>query len=133
VRTLFEQPPDPARFDGPEIDSERLSGQIWRVWSLMSDHQWRTVDYIAYEVAAPPNSVQAQLRNLRKARFGAYLVERRRQGESGLYEYRVGAKGEGTPQHARCGHCEVLEARIEELEALLVRQASRKPLEESGW
>ena len=124
--TLFEQPPDLARFDGPEPDDPRLTGQLLRVWSFMSDHRWQTVNFIAHSLGIPQNSVQAQLRNLRKARFGSYLVERRKRGESGLYEYRVGNKGEGVPQHARFNHCETLEARIEELESLLVRQASRK-------
>jgi hypothetical protein len=129
-QTLFEQPPDLARFDGPEPEAERLRGQIKLVWMLMSDGKWRTIGQMRKTLLlcnVPENSIQAQLRNLRKERFGAFLVERRRTAE-GLYEYRVGAKGEGIPQHARCNNCETLEARIVELEAQLVRQASRVPL-----
>ena len=127
MTTLFDQPPDVARFDGPEPDEPRLTGQIERVWNVarnrVSNGGWFTVDYIVQRTGFPANSVQAQLRNLRKARFGAYLVERRRSAE-GLYEYRVGNKGEGIPQHSRCNHCEVLEAEIERLQGLLASRMS---------
>lgn len=56
----------------------------------MSDRKWRTLNEIATLTDDPPASVSAQLRHLRKPRFGSYRVERRRSFiDSGLYEYRV--------------------------------------------
>ena len=87
----------PNFFDGVDYtatkDYERLSGQLKEIYGFMSDGIWRTVETIEKRTGYPANSIQAQLRNLRKERFGAYLVERRRVTESGLYEYRVGEKG----------------------------------------
>jgi len=120
MTTLFEQPPDDARFDGPEPDAPRLTGQLLRTWTVMSDHKWRTTAEIAAVTRDPATSIQAQLRHLRKERFGAYLVECRRRNEKGRWEYRVGEKGEGIPKHSRCSNCEVLEAEIVRLEGLLV-------------
>lgn len=54
----------------------------------MSDGVWRTLDQISEVTGDPPASVSAQLRHLRKPRFGAYLVEKRYVSR-GLFEYRV--------------------------------------------
>lgn len=87
-RLALRQP----RFNGPEYDHERdcarLTGQIERVYALMKDGVWRTLDEIANATDDPVASVSAQLRHLRKARFGGHTVERRsRRGP--LFEYRV--------------------------------------------
>ena len=121
--TLFDvQPAPPSRnehFDGPDYDpkrdSVRLAGQLFMVWEVMNDGRWRTVEEISRCTGGPPTSISAQLRNLRKPRYGAYLVERRRVTESGLYEYRVGEKGAGSPQKASCANCARLERIIVEL------------------
>ena len=125
--TLFDVPPAPPsrneHFDGADYDEEldevRLTGQLLDVWKVavnrVSNGGWFTVDYICQRTGYPANSVQAQLRNLRKPRFGSYLVERRRVAESGLYEYRVGDKGAGSPQKASCANCARLERIIVEL------------------
>ena len=80
----------PLRFDGPAYDPARdqvrLSGQIERVFNLMSDGEWRTVPEIAKITRDPEASVSAQLRNLRKARFGSHTVNRRHV-LNGLFEY----------------------------------------------
>lgn len=87
--TLFQTAP---RFDGsdyePARDDTRLRGQLDRIYDLMKDRRWRTLGEIAEVVAAPPASVSAQLRHLRKARFGGYVVEKRYLRD-GLYVYRV--------------------------------------------
>ena len=54
----------------------------------MQDRRWRTLAAIAAESHAPHASVSAQLRHLRKARFGSFVVEKRYAG-NGLFEYRV--------------------------------------------
>jgi hypothetical protein len=82
-----------ARFNGPEyvpaLDDKRLTGQILRVFTLMRDGEWRTLDEIAASTGDPHASISAQLRHLRKARFGGHVVNRRPRGERchGLYEY----------------------------------------------
>lgn len=80
------------KFNGSDYehtrDSERLSQQHLRVRTLMSDGVWRTLDQISEVTGDPPASVSAQLRHLRKPRFGAYLVEKRYVSR-GLFEYRV--------------------------------------------
>jgi len=84
---------DELRFDGSdynaELDRVRLTGQLKEIYAIMRDGQWRTVGLIADRTGYPENSIQAQLRNLRKDRFGGYFVEKRRITPNGLYEYRV--------------------------------------------
>ena len=84
-------------FDGPDyqpkLDFSRLTGQIKRIFMLMSDREWRTLAEIAAITHDPEASISAQLRHMRKPRFteGAHTVERRRRGNAGrgLYEYRL--------------------------------------------
>jgi hypothetical protein len=82
-------------FDGPaydpENDKDRLSHQLGRVYSCMKDSTWRTLDEIHALTGDPVASVSAQLRHLRKPRFGSYRVEKRNRGHEvhGLFEYRV--------------------------------------------
>ena|SRR5581483_2861922 len=75
----------------PERDDKRLNGQLERIKSLMLDEQWRTLQEIAEATGDPPASISAQLRHLRKARFGSYTVNKRHRGAAalGLYEYQV--------------------------------------------
>jgi len=90
-------------FDGPDydavLDEDRLTAQLSRVKRLMLDGRWRTLREISNSTLDPPASVSARLRDLRKSRFGAYLVERRRRGPGirGLFEYRVVAPAELHP------------------------------------
>ena len=85
----------PLRFDGPAYepahDQARLSGQIARVWTVMGDRSWRTLNEIASLTGDPPASVSAQLRHLRKERFGGHTIERQARGDrgDGLWEYRL--------------------------------------------
>lgn len=84
-----------ARFNGPdyvpELDKARLTGQIERIYLLMSDHHWRTLTEIELLTGYPQASISAQLRHLRKPRFGGFIVEKRRRGDrkQGLFEYRL--------------------------------------------
>lgn len=79
-------------FDGATYDhardSVRLGEQMLAVLSIMSDGNWRTLADLAREANAPEASVSARLRDLRKARFGGYQVNRefvRR----GLFRYQL--------------------------------------------
>lgn len=75
----------------PAIDDARLTRQHERVRECMIDGAWRTLDEIAALTRDPVASISAQLRHLRKERFGAFTVDRRARGDRalGLYEYRV--------------------------------------------
>jgi hypothetical protein len=75
----------------PELDGERLGKQLTKVRELMLDGEWRTLRQCSDFTGAPEASISARLRDLRKPRFGEYVVERRRRGEAerGLWEYRV--------------------------------------------
>lgn len=79
-------------FDGADYNHERdharLSGQILDVFNYMKGGDWRTLDQIASATDHPHASVSAQLRHLRKPRFGGYAVERR-YVKNGLYQYRL--------------------------------------------
>jgi hypothetical protein len=79
-------------FDGPAYcpsrDDARLSSQHLRVRGLMLDGAWRTLAQISTATGDPAPSVSAQLRHLRKARFGGFTVERQHV-KDGLYIYRV--------------------------------------------
>lgn len=92
---MSAQLPARPRFDGadyvPVRDDPRLTGQLLRIWKATVGRGWRTLDEIAAAAGAPAASVSAQLRHLRKERFGAHTVEKRHRGEAarGLYEYRV--------------------------------------------
>lgn len=80
------------RFAGSDYiaarDDVRLTGQLLRIWRVVNDGLWRTLGQIAASTGDPEASVSAQLRHLRKARFGAHTVEKVHLGD-GLYRYRV--------------------------------------------
>lgn len=86
---------DPGLFDGdtfePNLDFSRLLTLMERVEALMSDGLWRTLEEIRSLCGGSEASVSARLRDLRKEKWGAHIVERRRRGEpkAGLWEYRV--------------------------------------------
>lgn len=77
----------------PERDDVRLSGQIERVWNCMKDGTPRTLGAIAAMTGDPEASISAQLRHLRKSRFGGHTVTKEYRG-SGLYTYTLIRAGE---------------------------------------
>ena len=83
------------RFNGADYnadrDNARLSGQLRRIWEIVIDGRWYTLKDIAIRTGDPEPSISAQLRHLRKPRFGGYIVEREYIA-NGLYKYRVLAK-----------------------------------------
>lgn len=72
-----------------QLDGERIRKQHDSIRQLMIDGQWRTLHEISEFLRYPESSVSAQLRHLRKNQFGGHIVEKRRRGTSGLWEYRV--------------------------------------------
>ena len=71
-----------------ERDYGRLVGLLGRVRVVMNDNRWHTLAYIQSIAGGTEASCSARLRDLRKARFGGYRVERRHVSD-GLWEYRV--------------------------------------------
>lgn len=81
----------------PKLDGKRLKGQHERVFALMSDGRFRTVPEIVKTLRQlwgknySETGVSARLRDLRKTKFGKYIVDSRRVGDprNGLHAYRV--------------------------------------------
>ena len=86
-------------FDGPDyqhaLDFSRLTGQIERIFTTMADKQWRTLREIESITNDPQASISAQLRHLRKPKFGNHQLHKRRRGDrtKGLFEYSLHKKG----------------------------------------
>ncbi len=80
------------RFDGSDYvrsrDDARLSKQYLRVFDLMKDGRPRSLVLIAKTTGDPPASVSAQLRHMRKPRFGGHTVEKEYRVH-GIYHYRL--------------------------------------------
>ena len=58
--------------------------------------QWVTLQELAGKTKFPPASISAQLRHLRKALYGGWVVEKRRREwvtEEVVWEYRLGTRG----------------------------------------
>ena len=98
------------KFDGltykPKLDYSRLSSQLERVLHILLDGKWHTLSEI--EAIVRPyarnklnTGISARIRDLRKAKFGAYIIIRRRQvnsNTSGIHEYRLRLNKDGTPK-----------------------------------
>ena len=78
------------KFSGADYDhhrdAKRLSAQLMRVWGVMRDGTWRSLAEISKITGDPPASISAQLRHLRKPRFGSHEV-RKIHLRNGLYLY----------------------------------------------
>lgn len=73
---------DPAR------DEERLNEQTVRVYRAMLDEQWHSLYELETATGDPLQSISARLRDLRKAEFGGFDVQRRRRsGSDSVWEY----------------------------------------------
>lgn len=81
-----------AEFDGQTYESnrdrERLKAQLSRVRQVMSDYEWHTLSDLSVLTDDPEASVSARLRDLRKVKFGGYVIERQ-YVSAGLWEYRM--------------------------------------------
>lgn len=78
-------------FEGPADEpdrAKRLTAQQEDIKRLMSDRLYRTLEEIHEATGHPVASISAQLRHLRKPRFGSWRVEKQHMGH-GLWAYRV--------------------------------------------
>ena len=73
----------------PALDQMRLNKQLGRVFDCMQDGLWRSLADIAKITGDHEASISAQLRHLRKPRFGSYIINKRRCSEFGLWQYRL--------------------------------------------
>lgn len=71
-----------------EFYNKRLTTQRGRILHRLKQGGWYTLDTLSALENAPQASVSAQLRNLRKLKYGGYTIERRHI-KNGLYEYRM--------------------------------------------
>lgn len=96
---ILQLPLTQRHFSGPTVetmdDHLRLNNQQARIWQLMIDGRWRTVEEIAKATRDPQASVSAQLRNLRKLGHGNHQTPRQRREGSNLWEYRLIPNPEG--------------------------------------
>lgn len=80
-------------FDGATYDRAadrmRLTTQLRRVLQYMLGRGWTPLHQIAAALAEPEGSVSARLRDLRKPKFGEYVVISRRSTDGGTWEYVV--------------------------------------------
>jgi len=77
-----------------DLDGKRISDQHTRIRRFMLRAnelgQWMSLAEISLNLGYPEGSISAQLRHLRKKRFGEYRVEKRRRvAVKGTWEYRV--------------------------------------------
>ena len=89
------QPPRTPAYGGetfdPASDTKRLNRQCLAVFNLMRDGRWRTPEEIEATTGIGWASASARLRDLRKPRFGGFLVDRQPKGDAarGLFQYRL--------------------------------------------
>jgi len=71
-----------------KIDGLRIKKQMQAIRDFMlNENKYITLQEIETALGYPQASISAQLRHLRKSRFGGYLVEKRRRGTE--WEYMV--------------------------------------------
>lgn len=72
-------------------DQGRLASQMETIRTFMLRSQWVTLGEIERATGYGQSSISAQLRHLKKAQFGGYILEKQSRGERyrGLWEYRL--------------------------------------------
>lgn len=72
-----------------DFDYARLNGQAKRVFDVMRDGKWRTLDELAAATGDPATSCQSRLRDFRKPQFGSLAVDTEKPDGSNLWRYRL--------------------------------------------
>ncbi len=84
-------------FDGNdyvhERDKERLGTQLDQIREFMEGKEYLTLQEISDATGHPHSSVSAQIRNLRKERFGSRVIDRKHIS-NGLYSYKLMSEDE---------------------------------------
>lgn len=78
-----------------DVDGKRIGLQMKRIYGLMRDTKWRTLGEISSATGDSEASISAQLRHLRKAKFGGHTVNKRHRGLAsyGFWEYQLLTNG----------------------------------------
>ena len=83
-------------FDGalviPELDDERLTGQMYRIMNVLKDGREYTLKDIADLTGDPEASISADIRTWAKPRWGGYYIKTTRITKKGLHSYRFMGK-----------------------------------------
>lgn len=90
---LFNQPENPTpQITGSDydekLDKKRLNTQYDKIFNLMKDGCYRTLQEISIALPFPEASISAQLRNMRKEGH-TVLKQRRGEKSKGLFEYKL--------------------------------------------
>lgn len=91
---LVPSPSPEKAFNGPAYvpaeDHARLRGQLLRIFNYMKDGTKRTLDEIESATGDPQASISAQLRHLRKKKYGSHQMIRTKAPQGhGLCLYQV--------------------------------------------
>ena len=78
---------DGATYD-PARDQARLRRQLGRVFEALADGQWHTLENLKATCGGTEAALSARLRDLRKAKFGHWLIDHRRH-DAGFWLYRM--------------------------------------------
>lgn len=77
----------------PQLDATRVRSQVDTVREIMLGAgqlgRWLTLNELEAMTHFGQTSISACLRHLRKRQFGSYVVDKRRRGTGGLWEYQV--------------------------------------------
>jgi Fic family protein len=79
-----------------KLDGERINKQQARIRNFMLNAGWKTLGEIEGVLNYPQASISAQLRHLRKRRFGSFIVDKQRRGAA--WEYKVSPPKEETAE-----------------------------------
>ena len=104
-------------------DAPRLTDQMNRVFNVLSDKRWHTLEEIAAITGDPTPSVSAQIRHLRKARFGGWDIQKIHQ-HGGLFSYRFTGE-KTTPASESTENCAPLPPAAPELLEMAHRKISQ--------
>jgi hypothetical protein len=72
----------------PELDGPRLAKQLEQVKFYLSSGEWWTIGALQGLIGGSEAGISARIRDCRKAKFGGYIVQRKR-FQRGLWMYRI--------------------------------------------
>ena len=84
------------------LDGNRLTKQLHAIYRYMSDGGWHTLEEIS-RLGYPEASVSAQIRHLRKPRFGGFTILKRRVSRNGLWRYQLHIVHDYSDGQCECG------------------------------
>ena len=86
-------------------DGERILNQMGRIMEYIADEHWFTLRDIERDLGYGQASISAQLRHLRKPKFGSHIIVKRHE-HGGLWWYRLHVTHEyihGVCRVTQCG------------------------------